>query len=392
MSKIAIINGQVVSGGNDPELATVLIEDSRIIGLQPENSYPDEAAVIDADGGMVVPGFIDIHVHGGGGHNFMDATPDSIQGMSRFLALHGVTSFLPTTSSAPTDLILASIQSAAEFQRAPQKGARIVGVHLEGPYLSLTHPGAHQVKYIRPADPVEYTKFFAWDNIQLISLAPEIPENLELLKYARSRGASVAVGHSGASYEEVRAAVDLGLNQACHTFNGMGGMHHRQPGTAGAVLALDEIYAQIIMDLVHVHPAVVKLLVKAKGVERTILITDALHAAGLPEGEYEILGQTITVSGGVAFLTYGNSLAGSILTMDKAVQNAMQATGYSLSKVLPMATSTPATSLGLGDELGSILPGYTADLLVLNQNFKVRLTMVQGQVVYQADSNSIRGN
>ncbi|HEY4382954.1 MAG TPA: amidohydrolase family protein, partial [Ktedonobacteraceae bacterium] len=169
-----------------------------------------------------------------------------------------------------------------------------------------------------------------------------------------------------------------------HTFNGMTGLHHRTPGTVGAVLSCDEIYAQVIVDLIHLHPAVVKLLVRAKGVERTILITDAIRATGQPEGIYDLGGQSVTVKQGMVYLTHGNSLAGSTLTMDQALRNVMGATNLPLLEALPMATSVPARSLGLDTELGAILPGYCADLVLLDQNLNVRATIVQGNVVYQA--------
>jgi N-acetylglucosamine-6-phosphate deacetylase len=182
--------------------------------------------------------------------------------------------------------------------------------------------------------------------------------------------------------------VPRGLNQCCHTFNGMSSLHHREPGAVGAVLTCDEIYAQAIVDLVHLHPAIVKLLVRAKGTERVVLITDAMRATGLADGEYDLGGQSVTVSNGRAYLTYGNSLAGSVLTMDQGLRNLMQATGLSLAEVLPMATAVPARSIGLGHELGLLKPGYMADLIVLKQHndgrdFRVETTIVQGNVVYQ---------
>jgi N-acetylglucosamine-6-phosphate deacetylase len=314
----------------------------------------------------------------------MDATPQALQTMAKFLATHGVTSFLPTTVTAPQAPLLAAIANVAQYQRAAMAGALVLGIHLEGPYLSTVHPGAQPVQYIRPASLDEYTKLFAAGNVRMISLAPEIPGSLPLIAYAHAQGAVVAVGHSAASYEEVMEAVKAGLTQACHTFNGMTGLHHRTPGTVGAVLSCDEIYAQIIVDLIHLHPAVVKLLVRAKGTERTILITDAMRAAGLPEGLYDLAGQSVTVKHGSVHLTHGNSLAGSILTMDQALRNVMQATGLSLFEALPMATSVPARSLGMDAELGMLLPDYYADIVLLDQNLNVRATIVRGNIVYQA--------
>jgi N-acetylglucosamine-6-phosphate deacetylase len=390
MSLLAIVNGDVLTPQKVLEDATVLIEDERIVEIRQGGSYPAEATVLDVRGRLVAPGLIDIHVHGSAGYDTMDATPQALHAMATFFAAHGVTSFLPTTVTAEQAALLAAVENVTWCQQHYQGGAHIIGLHLEGPYISATHPGAQPVQHIRPADPAEYTQLFAHGNVRLISLAPEIKENRPLIEYAAAQGASVAVGHSAATYDDVMENVPRGLNQCCHTFNGMSGLHHREPGAAGAVLTCDEIYAQAIVDLVHLHPAIVKLLVRAKGTERVVLITDSMRATGLADGEYDLAGQSVTVSNGRAYLTYGNSLAGSVLTMDQGLCNLMQATGLSLIEALPMATSVPARSIGLGSELGSLQPGYVADLVVLKHNdgrdFQVETTIVQGNVVYQRTS------
>ncbi|MEA3344856.1 MAG: N-acetylglucosamine-6-phosphate deacetylase, partial [Chloroflexota bacterium] len=258
-------------------------------------------------------------------------------------------------------------------------GAEILGVHLEGPYFNLEKKGAQPASQIRPADPEEYGSFFRAGPVRLIALAPEIPGNRGLIPYAIDRGAVVAVGHSVATYEEMLEAVSLGLSQATHTFNGMGGLHHRRPGTVGAALTCDEIYAQVIVDLIHIHPAVVKLLVRAKGPERTVLITDAMRAAGMPDGTYELGGQEVIVREGEARLPTG-SLAGSTLTMDQAVRNVMRAADLSLSEALRMATITPAYSIGVEDRKGSLETGKDADIILLDEELQVVLTMVRGEI------------
>ncbi|GLV54021.1 N-acetylglucosamine-6-phosphate deacetylase [Dictyobacter sp. S3.2.2.5] len=384
MKTLVIKNARIVTPQQVIEEAAIVVRGERIAEIRSDNTYPADAAVVDASGCTIVPGFIDVHVHGAAGYDTMDATPEALHGMAEFFAAHGVTSFLPTTVTAEHTALLAAIANVAQCQQSYQRGARILGVHLEGPYLSEVHPGAQPVQHIRPADRAEYTQLFAQDNIRLISLAPEKAENLALIEYARSQGAVVAVGHSAASYDDVMQAVKAGLTQACHTFNGMAGLHHRTPGTVGAVLSCDDIYAQVIVDLIHLHPAVVKLLVRAKGTARTVLITDAIRAAGLPDGIYDLGGQSVSVRQGVVSLTHGNSLAGSTLTMDQALRNVMKATGLPLVEALPMATSVPARSLGLDADLGSILPDYLADLVLLDQNLQVQATIVLGNVVYQA--------
>ena len=212
-----------------------------------------------------------------------------------------------------------------------------------------------------------------------------MPENRALIPYAVERGAAVAVGHSAATYEEVMEAVSLGLSQASHTFNGMVPLHHRQPGAVGAALTCEGIFAQVIVDLVHIHPAVVRLLVQAKGVRRTVLVSDAMRAAGLPDGSYDLGGQWVRVREGVARLDPGGSLAGSTLTLDRALANVVAATGLPLEEALPMATAVPAASIGLEESLGTLEPGRWADLVLLDEAGRVRLTMAGGKVVYRSD-------
>lgn len=240
MNRLALVNGRVMTPHQAQEEATVIVEGERVVAIRPGHDSPQGATIIDASGCTIAPGFIDVHVHGGAGYDTMDATPQALRGMAEFFAAHGVTSFLPTTVAAGHPALLAAIENAAKCQRNYQGGARILGIHLEGPYLS-------PVQHIRLADLSEYSQLFAFGNVLLISLAHEMPGNPALVEYAVARVATVAVGHSAATYDEVMAGVQLGLRQACHTFNGMTGLHHRQPGTVGAVLACDEIYAQVIV-------------------------------------------------------------------------------------------------------------------------------------------------
>lgn len=384
MNSLAIMNGRIVSDNRILENRMFLIKDGYIADIRHGESVPAGAQVIDARGLLISPGLIDVHVHGGNGYDTMDATPQSLAGLATFIAAHGVTSFLPTTIAADQQRSLAAVKDIGYCQQHEQDGARILGVHLEGPYLNVAHPGAHPIEHIHPAVALEYEQLFADGNSSLISLAPEIAAHLELVRYAVAHGASVAVGHSAATYPDIMTAVGWGLTQACHTFTGMTGLHHRDPGTVGAVLSCDEIYAQVIADLIHVHPAVLKILLRAKGVERTILITDAMRAAGLPDGQYDLGGQAVTLAEGAVHLTHGESLAGSVLTMDQAVRNMMKAADLSFLEVLPMATSVSTQSLGLGHVIGRLAPGYIADLIMFDQDIHVQATLVGGKIVHQA--------
>jgi N-acetylglucosamine-6-phosphate deacetylase len=384
LNRVIIANGRVITPWQILEKGIVVVEGEKIaeVGKGFELSEESEATLIDATGRTVAPGYIDIHVHGGAGNDTMDATSQAIQGMAQFFSSHGVTGFLPTTVTASKEAILAAIENAALCQREQTGGAQVLGVHLEGPYVSANKPGAQPVQFIWPADPDEYCEFFSWNNIKVITLAPEIPENKELITYAVQQGATVAVGHSAASYDEVLAAVRLGLSHSAHTFNGMGGLHHREPGTVGAVLTCDEITTEVIADNIHIHPAVIKLLVRAKGVERMVLMTDAIRAAGMADGAYDLGGQVVTVKEGVARIATG-SLAGSTLTMDKAVRNAIAAADLSLAEALQMASYNPARVIGMEEKKGSLEPGKDADIVLLDDGLKVALTMVGGKVVYQ---------
>ncbi len=387
MRRLGIVNGDIVTEGGLLPHGALLLEDGKIVavGLTCEAVILGDTPVMDVSGQIVTPGYIDVHVHGAAGYDTMDATPEALSAMSRFFAQHGVTSFLPTTVTGSRAQTLAAIAAVADFQRQRPVGAQALGIHLEGPYINPANLGAQNPEFARSADPDEYAEFFRWGNVKLISLAPEDPANLPLIPYAVAHGAAVAIGHSSATYEEVMAAVELGLTQATHTYNAMSGLHHRKPGATGAALTCDRIYAQIIVDLIHVHPAMVKLLVRAKGLGRTVLITDAMRATGMADGTYDLGGQEVIVINGEARLPAGN-LAGSTLTMDRAVRNVRQAAELSTLEAIRLATLTPAQSVGIADRKGRVAPGCDADLVILDQDLNVVTTMVSGEIVYQASA------
>ena len=358
----------------------LVIEDTRITALIPAQAVPAGADVIDAGGAYVVPGFIDVHVHGGSGADTMDATPEALHTMARFFARHGVTSYYPTTMSAPAADIRRAIENVAATSQ-PADGAQHLGVHVEGPYLNPDYPGAQPPSVLRLPDPDEYQHWLDSGVVKLITLAPEMPGAHDLIHAGRARGIEFAAGHTGATYDEIETAVGIGLQQATHTFSAMSPLHHRRPGTVGAVLTDDRIYAQLIGDGVHTHPAVIKLLARAKGTARTILITDAMRAAGMPDGEYDLGGALVRVQGGVARLSE-DVLAGSTATMDAVLRNMLTYGGLSLTDALPMATAVPAEAMGLAGRKGVLAPGADADLALLDARYHVCLTMVGGRVAY----------
>lgn len=381
---LQLIGGTLLTPYQELPNYTLTIENGQIRSLDRKTTEKrgDGSQAILVDGMWVIPGFIDIHVHGANGFDTMDAAPEALHSMATYFAQHGVTSYLPTTMSATRDKVMTAVRSVASTPQ-PKTAARHLGIHLEGPYLNPEHGGAQPVQTLRDPEPDEYHAWFESGVVRLVTLAPERRGSEELIRYAVGRGIELAVGHSGARYECVRTAADLGLRQATHTFNGMLGLHHRRPGTLGAVLTDDRIYAQVIVDLIHVHPAIVKLLVQTKGIERTILITDAMRATGLEDGDYELGGQTITVRGGEA-RTAAGGLAGSTLTMDMALRNLMQATSLSLKAALPMATTVPAKAMGLAGKKGALTVGADADIVVLDHDLNVRLTIVGGNIAFES--------
>ena len=363
---------------------SLFIEDGRIIFLEAGRRTDDgEWFRVNAAGMWVVPGLIDIHVHGAAGYEVMDATEQALHSMANFFAQHGVTSYLATTISASFESTLAAVENVSRTNQPP-KGSRHLGVHLEGPYINPKFGGAQPPQQIRNPNLNEFESWLSSGSVRMVTVAPELPGALQIIDRGVRDGIQFAVGHSMASHDQLLLAIGRGLHHATHTFNAMQAMNHRDPGVVGGVLTDDRIWAQLICDGVHVHPAVIKLLFRAKGVKRTVLITDAIGAAGLSDGNYSQLGQSIVVTNGIAKTAEGR-LAGSTLTLDKALRNMMSYCDLSLVQALPMVTSVPAESLGIAARKGSLHPGSDADVVLLDSNLNVRLTIVAGHIVYQAN-------
>lgn len=365
----------------------ILIRDGRIKSVEP-SLEGDSAPVLDATGCLVLPGFIDVHVHGAVGYDTMDADTKGLQAMAAFYARHGVTGFLATTMTAPRSATLDAVRAVAAYDPAASKGARLLGVHVEGPFISPVFPGAQKAEDIRDPDLAEFEALAEAGPVRMITLAPERPGAQSLIREALRRKITVTAGHTNATYEEFEAAVEAGVTQATHTYNAMSGLHHRNPGTLGAVLSDDRVFAQLIADNIHVHPAAMRILARCKPIDRTVLITDAMRAAGLPPGEYDLGGQTVTVQDGACRLE-DETLAGSVSTLEKGLANFMQAAELSIADAWPAASRTPAASIGLDKEWGSIAAGYYGDLTVLDANLGVVATVVGGDVAYLRDAERL---
>lgn len=382
--KIYISGGTLVTPHRILPGHTLVIEGEKISAIgSGEIGVEPGSAVISAAGYWICPGFVDIHTHGAIGVGTMDATIEAIHKMARFKAKHGVTSYLPTTWSATPERVIRAIRNVADCPQ-PEEGAQHLGVHVEGPYLNVDHRGAQLPEVIRPPDPEEYETWLETGVVRLVTVAPEVEGALAFVDRALPDGVEFAIGHSGAAYDQVVEAADHGVRQVTHLFNGMLGLHHRRPGTLGGCLADDRLYAQLIVDGIHLHPAMVKLAVRAKSPARAILITDAIRGAGLPDGDYDFDGQVMSVRNGVS-RTPAGSLSGSTLTMDQGLRNLINFTGLPLQEVLPMATAVPAESIGFSGRKGVLAPGADADLVFLDAGLEVCKTMILGRTVYDAE-------
>ena len=381
-----LLKGHIISPIDSGEGKDILEIDGRSVTfIGPSGTlFPgSEHQIFDFGVNYICPGFINLHVHGSGGVDVMDNSYHALDWMSRALAEGGTTSFLATTMSAPRQELLEVVRTIANTGLRGTKGAQVIGAHLEGPFLNPGKKGAHKEEDLRPPDINEFKEYIDAGNgaVKMVTVAPELPDIIPVIKFARSRGVVVSLGHSVASIAQVDEAFAAGLSHVTHAFNAMGGLHHRDLGTTGAIMSMKQLTADVIPDGLHVHPSVIKILVQAKGIDRVCAITDCIRAGGMGNGIFEFGGRKVIVRDGAARLADG-TISGSVISMAEAVKTIVEKVGLSLNEAVKMASANPAGILGLNSK-GVLMPGKDADVVVLDRNFRVLMTIVAGKIVYQ---------
>ncbi|MGZ4731942.1 MAG: N-acetylglucosamine-6-phosphate deacetylase [Terriglobales bacterium] len=373
------------------ESPLLLLEDGAIVEVtsRARSELPRNCRVVDFGDGILAPGFIDIHIHGGAGHDVMEAGAGALPPVERLLASHGVSSYFPTTVTAPLEATVSALARLADAIEAAERNpqplarrngelrARPLGIHLEGPFISHKRRGVHPPESLLVPSPAAFDRFWqaARGHIRVLTIAPELPGALEVITLAAGRGVCVSLGHSNADLDAARAGFAAGARHATHTFNAMRPLDHRDPGILGEVLTDSRLSAEIIADGIHVDPVIVQLFLKAKGPEAAVLITDATAATGMPDGRYHLGSLEVEVKDGRCMV--GESLAGSVLTLDRAVRNVMHFAPWDLQQAVRLATLNPARVAGVKNG-GSIQSGAPADLLVLSPSGEVRKTIIRG--------------
>ena len=368
--------GRAFVGGSIRDRTLITIEDGQIAEIREFAQAPSDNSVA---AGLIVPGFIDVHVHGGDGADFMDGADEAAGRVSSFHARNGTTAMAATTLSGSRADLRSAVMSIARASKSSRQTAEICGIHLEGPYISAKRAGAQSIGSIRPADIQEIGSLLSEaPHLRfMITVAPEIEGVRALIEHFRKQ-IVFSIGHTAADYSDAVAALEWGAMHFTHLFNAMTGMHHREPGVVGAALVSNAATAELIADGIHVHPAVLRVATLAMP-NRIALVTDAVRAAGMPEGKYKLYDHQFSVEASGAARLGDGTLAGSTLTMQRAVQNMVELAGLPIEMVIPLATEVPARILGIGDRKGRIAAGYDADLVVLTPKFEASRVFVRGR-------------
>lgn len=397
-------NAKIITPMRVIDNGVLIVEHGKISSIGPEAGVkiPQGIKVIDAADKYLAPGFIDIHLHGGGGADVMDGTEEAIEKISKVHAKGGVTSIVPTTSTAPLDKILKALRNIGIAKRKVLKGAQVLGAHVEGPYFSTEQRGAQNPEFIKNPKPEEYLRFLdECDCILRVSAAPELEGGLELGRELKKREIVASIAHTNATYQEVLAAIEAGYTHVTHMYSGMSGLKkinaYRISGVIESTLLLDELTTEVIPDGHHLPPSLMKLTIKAKGLDKVSVITDAICAAGLSPGKYSSGGLDVIVETNVAEefeipeeegnfvakLLTRDAFVGSVTTMDRCVRNMVKFVDLSMQDAIKMATVNPAKVIGVDDRKGSLTRGKDADIVVLDEGLSVIMTLVEGRVVYE---------
>ncbi|MDX8360825.1 N-acetylglucosamine-6-phosphate deacetylase [Cytobacillus sp. IB215316] len=367
------------------EQGTIKITDGKIESISQHIDEIDTNIIQFPNTYKCLPGLIDVHIHGAHGSDIMDASSHALDTISKALPQEGTTSYLATTITQHQSKIEQALFNVGNYMESQNDGqAEILGVHLEGPFINSQKAGAQPYDYILEGD---ISLFKSWqklsgNNIKLVTLAPEINNGLALIKYLSSNGVVASIGHSNATYDQVVDAISVGASHITHLFNGMSGLHHREPGVVGAAMMRDELFVEMIVDGIHVSPKMIELAYRYIGCERTILVTDAMRAKCLRNGIYDLGGQNVHVKNGKATLD-GGALAGSLLTMDQAMQNILTYTNAPLTELTIIASKNPAKQCGVFDRKGSIKENKDADLIILDEQNNLVMTICRGVISYE---------
>ena len=385
--KILIKNANIITPYEVKRGSSLVIENGKIANIlngeiSKEESYDK---VINAEGKYLSPGFIDLHNHGNFGHDAMEGTYEALDIMADFHIKNGVTSYLATTMTEEESKIKKSVKNIGEYvtngSKTSETKAQVLGIYLEGPYFSMEKKGAQPPQYIKNPDLDEIKNLIelSKDTIKVVALAPEIEGAKEAVKYLKEKGITISAGHTNATFDEAKAGIDLGITQATHLYNGMRAYSHREPGVIGAVLTDERVACEMICDGIHLHVGAMDLAVKMKGKDGIILISDAMMATGLKDGKYELGGQDVYVKEGAARLEDG-TLAGSTLTLNKAVYNMVYMVNIPLEDAVRMASLNAARAIGVDHRKGSIEIGKDADLIIFDENINISQAIVRGEI------------
>jgi len=382
--RFTLRDAHLIDATRDFARGAITIDGTSIQAVEcPEYSDDQQDSIVDATGMILMPGFIDVHTHGGGGYNLQTTDAGEIRAFARWVPETGVTSFLIVVVGVPDSTPEYQLRTAIEVLDDPGKGAEPLGIHLEGPYISLAKRGAHLPSWLRVPDESETEQLLALTNghLRLLTLAPELPGASMMIRRLVNAGVTVSMGHTNATYEQSLEAIKLGVTHVTHCFNAMRPLLHRAPGPLAAIAQVEQVRGELIADGVHVHPAAMNALVKMLGPERIIVITDALAGAGVPETTFDFAGQPAKVIRGAARLSDG-TITGSVLTMDQALRNVLQMTEVSLQQAVGMLTLNPALAAQVSDRKGRLQAGYDADVLIFNQSLALQATICRGAVAF----------